>query len=94
MGKQYGEKILGQILAEQKKGVSIRQIGEQLGYSQKQIKNVLERHRRKERKRAAGIEIRPKGWPRMKEATPEQRIRELEMEVVLLRSFLQAAGGK
>ena len=50
------------ILKEQ--GLTHKEIGEQLGYTQKQVKEFIERYHRKERKLAAGIEIKPKGRPR------------------------------
>ena len=58
--KQYEKEILK--LKEQ--GLTHKEIGEQLGFTQKQVKKFIERYHRKERKLAAGIEIKPKGRPR------------------------------
>ena len=58
--QQYEKEILK--LKEQ--GLTHKEIGEQLGFTQKQVKKFIERYHRKERKLAAGIEIKPKGRPR------------------------------
>lgn len=79
-----------------KAGLSHKEIGEELGYSRMQIKEYFHRLYRKER---AGTVVTPpkrKGRPRKTPQTPEKeyelRIKELEREVELLRSFLHAAG--
>ncbi|OUP01483.1 hypothetical protein B5F36_12480 [Anaerofilum sp. An201] len=60
----------------------------------------MKRERAKQRKREAGITIRPKGRPR-KAASPRDivaeqayEIRRLRMENELLRDFLQSTGRK
>ena len=53
-----------QILELKEQGLTLRQIGERLGFTQKQVKKFLERYRRNKRKIAAGIVIKPKGRPR------------------------------
>ena len=60
------------------------------------VHNFLKRRRRKERKLAVGIPIRPKGRPRKgdtkTEAEKDYEIKRLKMENTLLRDFLQLAG--
>ena len=96
MGKHYGEKIINEVKQMKENGLTNREIGAKFGLSKEQIKALLGRYRRKERNAAAGIEIRPKGRPRTRALTKEQklqlRIKQLEREVELYRSFLQAAG--
>lgn len=58
--KQYEKEIL----ELRKEGLTHREIGERLGFEQIKVKKFFERHRIKERKVAAGIEIKPKGRPR------------------------------
>ena len=52
-----------EILALKEQGLTHREIGEQLGFTSKQVKKFVERYRIKERKIAAGIVINPKGRP-------------------------------
>lgn len=94
MSKQFGDKIIEKILELKEQGYTKRQLGEQLGFDYQQIKELLKRYYRKQRK---GISVsRPKGRPRCRELTTTQekdlRIKQLEREVELYRSFLQAAG--
>ncbi len=94
MGKQYGAEILTKVLERKKQGYTHQMIGEELGYTQKQIKNLLYRQRKK---KAGRISIsmkrgRPRKRPISTEEEYQQRIKQLEMENDLLRSFLQAAG--
>ncbi len=58
--QQYEKEILK--LKEQ--GLTHKEIGEQLGFTQKQVKQFLERYRKNKRKIASGIAIKPKGRPR------------------------------
>lgn len=96
MGKHYGEKIIDRVMEMRESGYTNREIGAEFGLSKDQIKKLLERYRSNQRKRVSGIEIRPKGRPRTRPLTEEQemqlRIKQLEREVELYRSFLQAAG--
>jgi transcriptional regulator len=94
MGKQFGKEIIPQVLELRTKGYTLRKIGEELGYTKKQIKNLLYRQRGNtarivsiSRKRG-----RPRKRPISTEEEYQQRIKQLEMENDLLRSFLQAAG--
>ena len=77
-------------------GETNREIGESLGLSTKQVKQLMSRQNRKERLIAAGYIARPKGRPR-KESTSEESKRnnevvKLRMTVELLRNFLYEAG--
>ena len=84
-------------------GKSLREIGEQLGFSFEQMRNFKTRYNAKQRKISAGIAIRKKGRPskkcvvteedklsdlRYKLARKDARIKQLEMENELMRDFL------
>ncbi len=96
MGKHFTAWERTEIERLNKAGRSHREIGEHLGYSRMQIKEYF--HRLHKKKRAGmGLECpKRKGRPRKTPITPQQtyelRIKELEREVELLRSFLRAAG--
>lgn len=96
MGKHYGEKIIAEVLTMKTSGISNQEIGENFGLSIKQVNNMIQTYRHKQEKLAAGIEPRAKGRPRKYPSTEEQnkdlRIKELEREVELYKSFLHAAG--
>ena len=88
---------LKEIVFERKaNGETNREIGESLGLTKKQVKDLVSRERRKERKIAAGYMIQPKGRPRKDGATEEARrnneLAELRMENELLRNFLSELG--
>lgn len=96
MGKHFTESEKAEIERLNKAGKSHREIGEYLGYSRMQIKEYFHRLYRKER---AGTGLTPpkrKGRPRKTPQTLEEkyelRIKALEREVELLRSFLHAVG--
>ena len=89
-----------EILAMKSSGKTKGEIAEHYGLKTEQVKELLKRYRRRERKIAAGIMPRPKGHPR-KDAPPRDMIEEqayeikrLKMENKLLRDFLQLAGRK
>jgi len=94
MGKQFGQEILPLVMMLKQQGYTRQMIGDELGYTKKQIKNLLYR----QRKSKSGIIPIPRknGRPRKRPITTgeeyQQRIKQLEMENDLLRSFLQAAG--
>ena len=84
-------------------GKTLRQIGEMLGFSYKQMRDFKTRYNQKQRKIAAGIAIKKKGRPakdsivteedkladlRYKLARKDARIKQLEMENELMRDFL------
>ena len=86
----YAEKILKM----REEGSTRQEIAEILGLEKSQIKEFIKRHNRKQK---AGIsEPKRKGRPRTRPLTTQEemslRIKELEREVSLLRSFLHAAG--
>lgn len=96
MGKQFTAWEKERIEALNKAGLTHEEVGQELGYSRMQIKEYFHRLNRKKR---AGIVQEPpkrKGRPRKTPPTSERekelRIRELERENDLLRSFLHAAG--
>lgn len=80
-------------------GRTQREIAEELGLKDKYVvKRLLARERRNERKREAGIVLRPKGRPK-KDAAPRDivaeqayEIKRLKMENELLRDFLSLTG--
>ena len=92
-----------EILELKSQGMSRREIGLKLGFTQMQIKNFIGRYNEKQRKIKAGIAIRTKGRPpKDYEITEEMKINELkyiivrkdskikrlEMENELMRDFL------
>ena len=94
MGKQFGQEILPKVLELKEQGYTHRMIGDDLGYSQVQIEKLVERYHK--RQHDPILACRKKGRPRKRPFSTEeeyqQRIKQLEMENDLLRSFLQAAG--
>ena len=77
-------------------GETNREIGESLGLSKKQVKDLMRRQNRKERLLEAGYILRPKGRPRKEVASEEVKsnneVVQLRMTVELLRNFLCEAG--
>jgi transposase-like protein len=77
-----------------KEGRTRQEIADALGLEKVQIKNWINRYNRRQGK--APVTARKKGRPRKRPITEAEamvaRIRELEQEVVLYRSFLQAVG--
>ena len=84
-------------------GKTLREIGERLGFSYKQLRNFKTRYNEKQRRIAAGVALKKKGRPaknsvvteedkvadlRYKLARKDARIRQLEMENELMRDFL------
>ena len=84
-------------------GKTLRQIGEMLGFTHKQMKDFKTRYNQKQRKIAVGIAIKKKGRPakdsvvseedkladlRYKLARKDAKIKQLEMENELMRDFL------
>lgn len=89
--KQYGKAFTEEILRLREAGLTHRQIGERLGVEKVVIKQAIGRHKIRQRKLEAGILPRPQGRPRKGSFTPEElkdrRIKELEMQVELLKKF-------
>lgn len=96
MGKQFGEKIIIEVLEMKTKGLSNREIGKKFNLSMKQIERLVTRYNRKQKNTENGVISKPKGRPRKTSATSEHkmelRIKELEREVELYKSFLHAVG--
>ncbi len=84
-------------------GLTLREIGEKLGFNREQIKGFFKRERKNERKLAAGIALKRKGRPPKDHIVSEQdkvtelkyilarkdaKIKSLEMENELIRDFL------
>ena len=89
-----------EIVEMRESGKTKREIAEHFGMTTEQVKELLKRYRRRERKIAAGITPRPKGRPR-KDALPRDVVTEqayeinrLKMENKLLRDFLRLTGRK
>ena len=81
-------------------GKTKREIAEHYGLKTEQVKELLKRYRRRERKIVAGIMPRPQGRPG-KDAPPRDVVAEqayeinrLKMENKLLRDFLHLTGRK
>lgn len=92
-----------EILKLKEQGMTLREIGEQLGFTYNQVHNFITRYNAKQRKIAAGIAIKRKGRPPKDYAVSEQdkvaelkyilarkdaKIKRLEMENELMRDFL------
>ena len=96
MGKHFTSFERAEIERLKEEGNTHRAIGEKLGYSRNQIKEYFHRLHKKERA-VKGLELpKRKGRPRKSPITAQReselRIKELERENQLLRSFLHAAG--
>jgi transposase len=94
MGKQYGARIISKVLELQAAGYTQREIAKELGFETTQIKDLVKRYRRKQRK---GETIgTSSGRPQKRTLTSMQekdlRIKKLEREIALYQSFLQAVG--
>ena len=91
------------------KGLTHKEIGYKLGFSQEQIKKFLKRYREKQNKIAAGIALKKKGRPPKNYVVSEEdkiaelkyilarkdaRIKTLEMENKLMRDFLSLTDRK
>ncbi len=100
---QHIELYEKEIIRLWEEGKSLREIGELLGFTHKQVQDFKTRYNRKQRKIAAGIAIKKKGRPakdsvvteedkladlRYKLARKDARIKQLEMENELMRDFL------
>ena len=87
-----------EILAMKESGKTKREIAEHYGLKIEQVKELLKRYRRRERKIIAGIQPRSQGRPRKDGQTPHQQekteLERLRMENKLLRDFLQLTGRK
>ena len=87
-----------EIVAMRAAGKTKREIAEHYGLKTEQVKELLKRYRRRERKIITGIQARPQGLPR-KDGQPSHQsekaeLERLRMENKLLRDFLQLTGRK
>ena len=98
MRKKYTkvEHLTEEIRKRKASGETNGEIGESLGLSREQVKQLINRQNRKERLLAAGYIPRPKGRPRKEPASEEAKrnneVVQLRMTVELLRNFLCEAG--
>ena len=88
---------LTEIIRQRKSnGETNREIAESFGLTKYQVKQLMARQNRKERRIAAGYIPRPKGRPRKGTASEEAKRNNevvlLRMQVELLRNFLYEAG--
>ena len=88
---------LTEIIRQRKSdGETNREIAESYGLTKYQVKQLMARQNRKERRIAAGYIPRPKGRPRKETASEEAKRNNevvlLRMQVELLRNFLCEAG--
>ena len=88
---------LTEIIRQRKaEGETNREIAESYGLTKYQVKQLMARQNRKERRIAAGHIPRPKGRPRKEPASEEAKrnneVVQLRMQVELLRNFLCEAG--
>ena len=88
---------LTEIIRQRKaNGETNREIAESYGLTKDQVKQLMARQNRKERRIAAGYIPRPKGRPRKETASEEAKRNNevvlLRMQVELLRNFLYEAG--
>ena len=88
---------LTEIIRQRKSnGETNREIAESFGLTKYQVKQLMARQNRKERRIAAGHIPRPKGRPRKEPASEEAKrnneVVQLRMQVELLRNFLCEAG--
>lgn len=94
------KEIEPEIMAMREAGKTLREIAMHFGLEKKQLKDLVTRYNRRQKKLEAGIILKPKGRPR-KDAPPRDVVAEqayeinrLKMENKLLRDFLQLTGRK
>lgn len=98
-----------EILELKSEGLTLREIGERLGFTREQVHNFITRHNRNKRKLEAGMALKKKGRPakncvvtetdKVSElkyilARKDTKIKQLEMENELMRDFLSLTGRK
>ena len=90
------EELAAAVFERKAAGETNFQIAERYGLTKRQIEQLIDRQKRKQRKLEAGFIVRPKGRPPKAEKSPEEvqerEIRQLRMTVELLRNFLSEAG--
>ena len=94
------QEIEPEIMSMRESGQTLREIAVYFGLEKKQLKNLVNRYNRRQKRMEAGIMPRPKGRPRKdapaRDLVAEQayEINRLKMENKLLRDFLQLTGRK
>lgn len=85
-----------EVFARKAAGETNREIAESLGLKKEQVKNLVNRQRKKERLMAHGYVPRPKGRPKKgcedKETQHKNEVAKLKMQVELLQNFVYEAG--
>lgn len=95
----YQEQEIG-ILEMRSYEMTLREIGEKLGFTYKKVLGFLIRYNQKQKKLSAGILPKHKGRPKKGEvrepsiAEYKYEIERLKMENKLLRDFLQSTGSE
>ena len=98
MARQYTkvEQLVEIVRERQNQGETYGEIAASYGLERRQVKSLMERQRRKERKLAAGYISRPKGHPHREpdseEGKQHKELAKLRMQVELLRNFLLEVG--
>ena len=98
MARQYTkvEQLVEIVRERHNQGETYGEIAASYGLERRQVKSLMERQRRKERKLAAGYISRPKGRPHREpdseEGKQHKELAKLRMQVELLRNFLFEAG--
>lgn len=100
---QHISKYEKEILELKSQGLTLKEIGEKLGFTQKQVHNFITRYNEKQRKIRTGVALKAKGRPpkdyeitedmKINElkyiiARKDSKIKRLEMENELMRDFL------
>ena len=98
-----------EIFELREKGLTLQQIGDKLGFTKKQLKDLITRYNRRQRRIAAGDILKKKGRPLKDDkytktdkvnelkyiiARKDAKIKALEMENELMRDFLSLTGRK
>ena len=82
------EELAAAVFERKAAGETNFQIAERYGLTKRQIEQLIDRQKRKQRKLEAGFVVRPKGRPPKVEKSPEEvqerEIRQLRMTVELL----------
>lgn len=96
MGKHYWKEVLPKALELEAQGYTHRMVAAELGYTYEQIKTLFKRYHKNQRNASyvPSKRGRPRKRPLSSEEGYKKRIKQLEMENELLRTFLQVAGRK
>lgn len=91
------EQLAEEVFRRKAAGETNREIGEYFGLSKYQIQQLVARQNRKNRRKAEEGYIprskgRPRNTPMSKEEIHQKQVKDLEMQVELLRNFLSEVG--